>query len=96
MTVTRPPIASQNSVTRLIGSEGVRSVGVRITVAPLKRSARATENPERFEPAMGWLPTKPRGRDAPSASAALTMPALVLPTSVRRACELAASQTAGS
>src|SRR5712691_1060091 len=45
---TRPPAASQNSVTRFTASGEVRSVGVRMIVAPRKRSALETAKPERL------------------------------------------------
>ena len=40
--LTRPPTPSHSSVTSLTARGGVASVGVTMTVAPSKRSARAT------------------------------------------------------
>src|ERR1700693_3775011 len=62
MVTTRPPAASQNSVTRLTASRAVWSVGVRMIVAPRKRSARATAHERAFRlPDAGEAPRRRGG-----------------------------------
>src|SRR5258705_918996 len=91
--VTRAPRASHSPGVVLSAASSVFSVGVTTTVAPRKRSARATRYPACSEPASGWLPTNASGRVTARRSAVRTMLRLVEPTSVMSAPSAAAPHT---